>query len=183
MTAAVISLLALLAAIVLSMVSRINVGLIAIAAAWVIGVYFADMKPEAVLNGFPAGLFLTLAGVTLLFSLAETNRSFENIAGRAFRLARGGVRILPIMFFVLGFIFAAIGPGAVAGVALVIPLAIALGARAQIPPFLTALMVANGANAGNMSPISSVGIIANSKMASVGIGGHEGVVMLANLLA
>src|SRR5882724_9427060 len=183
MTAAVTSLIALLVAIVLSMVSRINVGLIAIGAAWLIGVYVADMKPDAVLAGFPASLFLTLTGVTLLFSLAETNRSFENVASRAFRLARGGVRVLPILFFLLGFVFAAIGPGAVAGVALVIPLSIALGARAQIPPFLTALMVANGANAGNLSPISSVGIIANAKMASVGLGGHEGVVMLANLLA
>jgi len=88
-----------------------------------------------------------------------------------------------VLFFVLGFIFAAIGPGAVAGVALVIPMAIALGARASIPPLVTALMVANGANSGNLSPISSVGIIANSKMAAAGLVGHEGVVMLANFLA
>src|SRR5215831_7710243 len=183
MTAAVASLIALLVAIVLSMVSRINVWLIGIAAAWLIGVYFADMKPDAVLAGFPASLFLTLTGVTLLFSLAECNRTFENLASRAFRLARGGARLLPVLFFVLGFIFAAIGPGAVAGVALVIPMAIALGARASIPPLVTALMVANGANSGNLSPISSVGIIANSKMAAAGLVGHEGVVMLANFLA
>jgi Na+/H+ antiporter NhaD/arsenite permease-like protein len=183
MSAALASLIALLVAIVLSMVSRINVGLIAIAAAWLIGVYAADMKPDAVLAGFPAGLFLTLTGVTLLFSIAEVNHSFEGVASRAFRLARGSVRVLPLLFFLLGFVFAAVGPGAVAGVALVIPLAIALGARAQIPPLLTALMVANGANAGNLSPISSVGIIANSKMAAAGIVGHEWTVMLANLLA
>jgi Na+/H+ antiporter NhaD/arsenite permease-like protein len=183
MTAAIASLLALLFAIVLSMVSRINVGLIAIAAAWIIGVYFADMKPDAVLSGFPASLFLTLTGVTLLFSIAEVNRSFEGVAARAFQLARGSVRVLPLVFFLLGFVFAAVGPGAVAGVALVIPLAMALGTRAQLPPFLTALMVANGANAGNLSPISSVGIIANSKMAAAGIGGHEWTVMLANFLA
>jgi di/tricarboxylate transporter len=183
MTAAVASLIALLIAIVLSMVSRINIGLIAIAAAWLIGVYFADLKPDAVLAGFPSSLFLTLAGVTLLFSIAEVNRSLEAAAGRAFRFVGGDDRLLPLMFFFLGFIFAAVGPGAVAGVALVIPLAMALGARAELPPFLTALMVANGANAGNLSPISSVGIIANSKMAAAGIVGHEGVVMLANLLA
>jgi di/tricarboxylate transporter len=183
MTAAIASLLALLLAIVLSMISRINVGLIAIAAAWIIGVYFADMKPDAVLSGFPASLFLTLTGVTLLFSIAEVNRSFEGVAARAFQLARGSVRVLPLVFFLLGFVFAAVGPGAVAGVALVIPLAMALGTRAQLPPFLTALMVANGANSGNLSPISSVGIIANSKMAAAGIGGHEWTVMLANFLA
>jgi len=183
MSGAVASLLALLSAIVVSMVSRINVGLIAIAAAWFIGVYFVGMKAEAVLAGFPSGLFLTLAGVTLLFSIAEVNRSFEGVASRAFRLARGSVRVLPLVFFVLGFSFAAIGPGAVPGVALVIPLAMVLGTRAHIPPLLTALMVANGANAGNLSPISAVGIIASSRMEAAGIGGHEWTVMLANLLA
>lgn len=183
MDGAVASLVALLAAIVISMVSRINVGLLAIAAAWLIGVYIVGMKPDAVLAGFPASLFLTLAGVTLLFSIAEVNRSFEAVASRAFMWVRGSVRILPLVFFVLGCGFAAVGPGAVPGVALVIPLAMVLGSRAQIPPLLTALMVANGANAGNLSPISAVGIIANSRMAAAGIGGHEGVVMLANFLA
>ncbi|HEY8537366.1 MAG TPA: SLC13 family permease, partial [Steroidobacteraceae bacterium] len=174
---------ALLAAIVVSMVSRINVGLIAIAAAWVIGVYVVGLETNKVLGGFPAGLFLTLVGVTLLFAVAEVNRSFEAVAARAFKLARGSVRILPLVFFGLAFFFSAIGPGAVPAVALVIPLAIVLGARADIPPLLTALMVANGANAGNLSPISAVGIIANSRMEEAGIGGHEGVVMLANFLA
>ena len=183
MSGAIASLLALLFAIGVSMVSRINVGLIAIAAAWIIGVYVVGMKPDAVLTGFPSSLFLTLTGVTLLFAIADVNRSFEGVAARAFRWTGGSARMLPIVFFVLGFCFAAIGPGAVPGVALVIPLAMALGSRAQIPPLLTALMVANGANAGNLSPISAVGIIANSRMAAAGVGGHEGVVMLANLLA
>jgi Na+/H+ antiporter NhaD/arsenite permease-like protein len=183
MTTALASLLALLAAIVISMFSRINVGLLAIAAAWIIGVYGAGMKPDAVAAGFPAGLFLTLAGATLLFAVAETNRSLEGVAGRAFGLSRGNVRVLPIIFFVIGFIIASIGPGAVPGVALVIPLAMALGHRAKLPPLLTALMVANGANAGNLSPLSAVGIIANSRMAAAGLGDHEWKVMVANLLA
>jgi len=44
-------------------------------------------------------------------------------------------------------------------------------------------MVANGANAGNLSPFSAVGIIANTRMASVGLGGHEWKVWGANFLA
>lgn len=183
MDIALASLLALLAVIVLSMVSRINVGLLAIAAAWLIGVYGAGMKPDAVLAGFPASLFLTLAGVTLLFSVAEVNRSFEGVANRAFRAAGSNTHLLPLLFFVLGFAFSVVGPGAVPGVALVIPLAMALSMRSQLPPMLTALMVANGANAGNLSPLSAVGIIANSRMDAAGIGGHEGKVMLANFLA
>ncbi len=44
-------------------------------------------------------------------------------------------------------------------------------------------MVANGANAGNLSPISSVGVIANSAMAKAGLVGHEGRVWFANFVA
>jgi hypothetical protein len=62
-------------------------------------------------------------------------------------------------------------------------MAMAIGTRAGVPRFLTALAVANGANAGNLSPISAIGIVANTKMAEVGLGGHEGKVWLANLLA
>jgi hypothetical protein len=52
-----------------------------------------------------------------------------------------------------------------------------------VPAFLAALMVANGANAGNLSPISAVGVIANAKMAEVGLGGHEWKVWFANFVA
>jgi di/tricarboxylate transporter len=61
--------------------------------------------------------------------------------------------------------------------------AAAVAARLGISPFLTALFVANGANAGNLSPLSAVGIIANSRMAEAGLGGHEGKVFAANALA
>ena len=43
--------------------------------------------------------------------------------------------------------------------------------------------MANGANAGNLSPFSAVGVIANTKMAEAGVGGHEWRVWLANFLA
>jgi di/tricarboxylate transporter len=183
MTAAVASLVALFAAIVLSMFSRINVGLIAIVFAWLIGVYLAGMKPDAVLAGFPSGLFLTLTGVTLLFAVAQVNQTFEALSQRSVRLVGSSVHLMPVMFFLLTFVFSAVGPGAVPAIALVVPLAMVIGARVQLPPMLTALMVANGGNAGNFSPISAVGIIANSRMAAAGLGEHEWTVMLANFLA
>jgi di/tricarboxylate transporter len=48
---------------------------------------------------------------------------------------------------------------------------------------LTGLMVTNGANAGNLSPISAVGVIANTKMAEAGLGGHAFKVWFANFIA
>lgn len=183
MSPAIASLIALLVAIVLSMVSRLNVGVLSIAFAWLIGVYLAAWKPDQVAAGFPTSLFLTLVGLALLFSLADANGTLDRLTQRAVRIARGNARVLPLVFFVIACVISSIGPGAISSVALVIPLAMPICTSAGVPRFLTALMVANGANAGNLSPISAVGIIANSRMAEAGIGGHAGKVWFANLLA
>ena len=53
MNPAVLSLAALILALALSMSSRINVGWLALAFAWLIGVYQAGLRPEAVMAGFP----------------------------------------------------------------------------------------------------------------------------------
>jgi di/tricarboxylate transporter len=183
MSAALASLIALIVAIALSMTTRINVGIVSIVFAWLVGVYAGHLSVDAVVRGFPSGLFLTLTGMSVLFAAADANGTLETLAHRAVRLTRGRAALLPLMFFVVPCVVAAIGPGAVSSVALVAPLAMAISARAGVPYFLTALMVANGANAGNLSPVSAVGIIANTRMAQAGLGGHPGKVMIANLAA
>ena len=183
MSPAIWSLIALIVAIVASVASRVNVGILAIALAWVVGVFIAGQKPETLIQGFPASLFLTLAGVTLLFGLAQANGTLGRLTGSALQLTRGATRWLPLSFFLVAGLVSTVGPGAVASVALVAPIAMAVGLSAGVPPFLTALMVANGANAGALSAISSVGIIANTKMAEAGLGGHEVKVWFANFAA
>ncbi len=183
MSPAVWSLVALLVALVVSMTSRINVGWLGLAGAWIIGVYVAGLKPEVVMAGFPVSLFITLTGVTLLFAVAEVNGTLSALAHRAIRVARGNARVIPIFLFAIACALSSIGPGAVSTVALLVPLAMVMGHQAGVSYFLTALMVANGANAGNLSPFSSVGVIANSAMAKAGLVGFEGRVWFANFAA
>lgn len=183
MSPAVLSLLALVVAIILSMTTRINVGWVALAFAWIIGVYIAGLGVPAVMAGFPVSLFLTLAGVTLLFAIADANGALEYVARRAMGLARGSARFLPLLFFLTACALSSVGPGAISTVALLIPLAMIIGVQTGVPPVLSALMIANGANAGNLSPVSSVGVIANSKMAEAGLVGHEAKVWFANFSA
>jgi Na+/H+ antiporter NhaD/arsenite permease-like protein len=183
MNPAIASLLALILAIVLSIVTRINVGLVAVALAWLIGVYVAGLAPDAVIRGFPSSLFLTLVGVTLLFAAANVNGTLERLAERAVRLTQAHTRFLPVLFFLIAGIISSIGPGSISTVALVAPLAMAVAGRAGVSYFLTALMVANGANAGNLSPVSAIGVIVNTKMAEAGLPGHQGTVWFANFAA
>ena len=183
LTPAVLALLALVAAILLSMTTRVNVGLLSIALAWAIGVYAAHMKVDAVIAGFPSSLFITLAGVTFLFAIAKSNGTLDLLAHRAARLVRGNAGLLPLVFFALACALSTIGPGAVASVALVAPIAMATGAKAGVPYLMTAIMVGTGANAGNLSPISAVGAMVDALLAKIGLAGHEWKVWAANFLA
>jgi Na+/H+ antiporter NhaD/arsenite permease-like protein len=181
-TPASASLLALLLAIAVSCTARVNVGILAVALAWGLGLGWGGGS-ELVVSSFPASLFLTLAGVTLLFALTESSGTVDRAASVALRCARGDARLLPWLLFLVAGALSSVGPGAVASVALVAPMGMAVGRRSGQSPFLTALMVANGANAGNLSPVSAVGVIANTKIAEAGLGSHELKVWAANFLA
>ena len=177
------SLLALLVVIAVSLTSRINVGVLGLALAWLVAVVFAGWKPDALMVVFPSALFLTLVGVTLLFGAADKNRTLASLTDRAVGIFGRRPAVLPWLFFVLAGAVSSVGPGAVAATALVAPLAMASAATAGVSPFLMALMVGNGANAGNLSPFSSVGLIVQAQMVKAGIPGHELSVFLANFVA
>lgn len=183
MSPAALTLFALLVVIGLSMTSRVNVGILSIGLAWLIGVYAAHMKADAVVGGFPSNLFLTLAGTTFLFAIAKSNGTLDALALRGAWLVRGNAGLLPLLFFALACLIATIGPGAIASVALVAPIAMATGTRAGVPNFLSAVMVGTGANAGNLSPISAVGAMVDGLMVKIGLGGHEWKVWAANFFA
>ena len=183
MSPAALSLLALLVVIGVSLTSRLNVGVLAVALAWPIAVFAAGWKADALMSVFPSGLFLTLVGVTLLFGAAQKNGTLDALARRAVRACGGITLLLPLVFFSITCGLSTVGPGAIAATALVAPLAMSTAATAGIPVFLMALMVANGGNAGNLSPFSSVGIIVSSLMQKAGLGGHEWSVFAANFFA
>ena len=130
---AILSVCALALAVIVSCVSRLNVGVLAVALAWIVGVYIGGMPVDHGHGGFPSQLFLTLTGVTLLFALAQTNGTLERIAHHAVRVCRGNRGTIPIMFFVLGAALSSMGPGNIATAALLAPLAMATAVRSRHP--------------------------------------------------
>ncbi len=183
MSLAWISLIALVIVLIVSCTSELNVGVLALAAAWIVGVYLAGMRLDDVLGTFPIQLFLTLVGVTLLFTQAQLNGTLEKVAHAAVRICRGNVGLIPMMFFVLACGIGSLGPGNVATAAMLAPMAMAVAARAGIPTFLMAIMVGNGAQAAALSPFAPTGIIVNGLMMKIGLGGHEFWNYWTNLVA
>lgn len=183
MPLAELSLGALAIAIIVSCISDVNVGFLAIALAWIVGVYLGGMTLAQLVAGFPVQLFLTLAGVTLLFSQAHVNGTLERVAHHAVGVCRGNAGAIGVMFFVLALALASIGPGNIASAALMAPIAMGVAAQVGIPTFLMAIMVGNGANAGSLSPIAPTGIIVNEIMAKGGLTGYATENYLNNMLA
>jgi di/tricarboxylate transporter len=173
MSLAWISVGALVLAVAVSCTTAVNVGLLALALALIVGVFIGGDSTSTVLAGFPQDLFMTLVGVTLLFSIAECNGTLQRFTGRAIRLCRGHAGVLPIMFFMLGFFVATIGAGATPAAALLAPPAMAVAGRAGVPPFLMAVMAGNGVLAGTLSPFAPTGVVAHGVMERIGLGGVE----------
>jgi Na+/H+ antiporter NhaD/arsenite permease-like protein len=182
MSLAAISLSALVAALVISCFSEINIGILAIVSAWVVGVYFGGLPLAQVIAGFPTALFLTLVGLTLLFSQAQVNGTLDRFAKRAVHLCRGNAGVIPMMFFAMTALLSSIGPGNVASTALMAPLGMAIAGRYNISPFLMTIMIANGASAGSLSPIAPTGVIVNGLVAKMGITGAQWPIYLNNLM-
>ena len=183
MNLAVLSLLALVVAMIVSCTTTLNVGVLAVALAWVVGVYIGGMRLDDVLGGFPVQLFLTLAGVTLLFTQAQLNGTLDRVANAAVRVCRGNAGLIPVMFFLLGCGLASLGPGNVSTAAMLGPMAMSVASRAAIPPFLMAIMVGNGAQSGALSPFAPTGLIVNPLMAKIGLSGFEFWTYWTNLVA
>jgi di/tricarboxylate transporter len=183
-----ISLAALVVVIVLSCTTAVNPGFVSLALAWAIGIYVAPACGRRftigeILGGFPTDLFVTLVGVTLLFTLARGNGTLDRVVRAAVRWCRGNTGLIPILFFGLSCGIASIGAGNIATAALIAPLAMAVAERERIPPFLITIMVAHGCVAGALSPIAPTGIIASGLMQRLGMSGFERQNYLSNLAA
>jgi len=183
MNPAYLSVIALLLVMAASFGTRLNVGVLAVALAWLVAVFGAGWKADAVMAVFPSSLFVTLLGVTLLFGVMQANGTMAALTQRAIHACGGRAGWLPLLLFALACTLSTMGPGAVATIALLAPVGMAAGTRAGLPPLLTALMLGNGANAGNLSPFSAVGVIVSAGMTRAGVGGHEWQAWAANFVA
>lgn len=180
----VISLVALTVAIIISSVTPLNIGTMALGLSLVVGYYLGGVKVKEIITGYPVNLFLMLAGVTYLFSLAQVNGTLEKVTRYGIKAVRGKVALLPIVLFFLAFILASIGPGHISIAALLAPPAMLLAQEVGISPLLMALVVGNGAQAGAMSPIAPTGVIASGIISKMGVQnvGAVGVTLWMNML-
>lgn len=164
MSLELIGILVLLIMFVVGSFLPINLGILGFIAAFVVGVGFGGLKMDDIYSGFPAELFVTLAGVTYLFAIVEKNGTVDLITSWGLRMVRGNLGLIPWIMFMLCTILTSVGTLGPAAIAILAPISLRFAARYNISPLLMGLLVVIGSTAGSYSPLNPYGVIVNGVM-------------------
>jgi len=166
--AAIMSIVALIIVVIISCVNEdLNVGFLSIGFAIIVASIWGGTTGAKVMGYFPVGLFMILVGVTFLFGMAQTNGTMEKLTAYSVRICKGNTAIVPLIIFLLTTFITTIGPGNIAGTALMAPVAMAIATRVGMPAFLMTLVVVGAANGAAFSPFAPTGIISNGIIAKI----------------
>lgn len=163
---ALMSILALVILVGISCVNEdLNVGFLGIAFGIIVGGVFGGTPASKIMNAFPLSLFMILVGVTFLFGMAQTNGTMEKLTAYSIRACKGNTALVPIIIYILATFITTIGPGNIAGCALMAPVAMAIASKVKMPAFLMTLLVVGACNGAAFSPFAPTGIISNGIIA------------------
>jgi di/tricarboxylate transporter len=166
----IISLLALVLAIIIGFWKNINIGLIALVFSLFLGYYLGNIPINTIIGYWPLNLFFTTFGITLLFSIAKLNGTLEKISKTIIYQSKGRKVLIPILFYFLAMLIASVGPGNISTSALLLPIGLAIAFSANISILLMSTLIIMGSIAGGLSPLAPNGIVALALANSTGVG-------------
>ncbi|MFD5181430.1 SLC13 family permease [Streptomyces sp. NPDC058372] len=159
MSAEVISIGALLVMFLVGTILPINLGILAFVATFAVGTVSLGLTEDEIFEGFPVELFVTIVGVTYLFSVARRNGTIDWLVAAGVRLVRGKVALIPWVLFLVAATLTAFGTFTPAAVALLVPIAMNFAHRYRINPLVAGMLVISGAHAGAFSPLAVSGAL------------------------
>ena len=163
-------------------VLRVNLGLLGLAGAFLVGTIAAGIPAKEVLAGFPTDIFVTLVGITYLFALARSNGTIDLLVDGAARLLGHRAAAMPLLVFSVSALLTALGALGPAAVAIIAPVALRFARQYRLSPLMMGLVTIHGAQAGAFSPMSIYGGIANQVMARTGVTPDPIFLFLASLI-
>ncbi|WP_368396894.1 SLC13 family permease [Streptomyces sclerotialus] len=159
MSTEVISIGALLVMFVVGTILPINLGILAFVATFAVGTVSLGLTEDEIFEGFPVDLFVTIVGVTYLFSVARRNGTIDWLVAAGVRLVRGKVALIPWVLFLVAATLTAFGTFTPAAVAILVPIAMNFAYRYKINPLVAGMMVISGGHAGAFSPLAVSGAL------------------------
>jgi di/tricarboxylate transporter len=146
---------------------NVPVGIVMLAAACGVGVLMADMPLAQVLDGFPVGTMVILAGVTYFFGIARANGTIDGVIDAV--LARIGSNVVALPFAFFGLTASISAMGAPVGVFVMAPIGMQIARKHDIDPMLMGIAIACGGATGAFAPTGFYGIVTYGTTQDAGI--------------
>lgn len=169
--------LLVVAAIVISVAlgykTKINIGLFAIAFAYLIGCFGMGLSPSDIINMWPLKIFFIIFSVCLFYSFATVNGTLEKLAEHLIYTCRAFPQLLPFAVFATAGVIAAMGAGYYTVLAFMAPITLLLCERTGMSLILGGMAVNYGALTGANFVSSQSGIIFRGLMTGAGISEND----------
>lgn len=176
-----LALLLFLTAIILAFIRHVNIGIVALAMG-VIGVRIFGLTDKDLISGISSGMFCTLVGITLLFSIIKQTGALDLLAQKIVDSTGNRVWLLPITIYLAGFVIAGVGPGAVPALAIIPALAVTTALHVGYNPLMLALIGEFGLIAGRMTSITPEAAIITHAASSAGFENVMPIILVCQTL-
>jgi di/tricarboxylate transporter len=172
MNYALISIIALVLAIVIGVRRKANIGVIAMFFAFALGHFVFGLKDkDMILKGWPLGIFFIMMSAMFMFSFATVNGSTKLLAEKLAYAIRNYARLLPWAFMLATALLTGVGADP-SVVIFMLPIALIAGEKSEINPLMLCVMILGGALAGGASPVSVIGIVTSGLAAKEGVANY-----------
>lgn len=149
----ILCIIAIVAAIVIGNVCKINTGIVAAAFAFAIGSLTMGLSAVDIIGFWPDNIFYFIIACGLFFGFAVENGTVHALGRSLLYLTNGRAALLPWIIWIIGFVVGAMGAGA-ASITIIGPLCFPVAAAAGISPLMTATAIMCGCITGFNNPFT-----------------------------
>ncbi|WP_417884488.1 SLC13 family permease [Vibrio rumoiensis] len=164
---------AILLSIILGYKTRINIGLFAIAFAYLIGCFALGLSPKEIIQMWPLKIFFIIFSVSLFYSFAIINGTLEKLAEHLMYRCRRFPHLLPYAIYLTTTIISGLGAGYYTVLAFMAPITLLLCQRTGMSMVIGSMSVGYGALTGANFMSSQSGVIFRSLMSNSGVSEHQ----------
>ncbi|MBQ9889823.1 MAG: hypothetical protein IJM39_00260 [Firmicutes bacterium] len=147
--------IAIVLSIVIGMKLKTNIGLIALAFAFICGPFLWGIGPSKVINYFPVSTFLMIFCGTYFYGFAIDNGTFKNIAGKILWKFRNKTKIMPIILYITAVLVCFLGANSGSCCIFFSPIVFSILTEMGVNPLMGVFIVYCGATGGSMMPWTS----------------------------
>jgi Na+/H+ antiporter NhaD/arsenite permease-like protein len=162
-----VSIVLLVVVLVLAIWRRINIGVLALAAALPV-LALSGLPAKTMYTAFPGDIFVLIAGVSLLFAHLERSGALVWFVERVYRAVGDRHALLPWAGFLIGGALSTAGAFSTAVIAFLVPMVAHVSLRYRGTFLMSELAVIIAANCAGLSPLNPTGAVIRAAASKLG---------------